>query len=227
MLSLMLVLLMAVQPAPAATPEAYLTEATRLIADLAASANADTVKAIAPLRTDFDDLAAAYLAQTRRAAATGVEGAVGTSGSASAPADLRSGGDWRTRYATVERDFTTVLPRLERDARRQLEMAHHTLQLFYTATLGPTRNANPVAHIGADGVAPTAAAPQTEPVQRASGSVDPDRATVLMLLERIEKLVTDPLNGGKDGKVTIDRSALDEILAEIAQIKAILRRNGG
>ena len=33
--------------------------------------------------------------------------------------------------------------------------------------------------------------------------------------------------GGKDGKVTIDRSALDEILAEIAQIKAILRRNGG
>ena len=43
----------------------------------------------------------------------------------------------------------------------------------------------------------------------------------------ILKLVTDPLNGGKDGKVTIDRSALDEILAEIAQIKAILRRNGG
>jgi hypothetical protein len=223
----MLVTLMAVQPAPAAMPESYLTEATRLIANLAASANADTAKAIVSLRSDVDDLAAAYLAQTKRAAATSVEGAVGTSGSPSAPADVRSGGDWRTRYATVERDFTTVLPQLDGDARRQLETAHHSLQLFYTATLGPTRDANPVAHIGADGVAPTAAAPQTEPVQRASGSVDPDRATMLMLLDRMEKLVTNPLAGGKDGKVTIDRSALDEIIAEIAQIKTILRRNGG
>jgi hypothetical protein len=226
-LSLMLITLIAVQPASAATPESYLTEAKRLVANLAASANADTVKTIAALNADLDDLAAAYLAQTKRAAATGVEGAVGTSGSASAPGDLRSGGDWRTRYATVERDFTTVLPRLDDDARRQLEMAHHRLQLFYTATLGPTRDANPVAHIGADEVAPTAAAPQTEPAQRAPGSVDPDRATMLMLLERMEKLVTDPLSGGKDGKVTIDRSALDEIIAEIAQIKTILRRNGG
>jgi hypothetical protein len=223
-LSLMLVTLMAVQPAPDATPESYLTEAARLLANLSTPSNADTAKLIASLRTDFDDLAAAYLAQTNRK--TGVEGAVGTSGSASAPSDARSG-DWRPHYATVERDFTTVLPRADGDARRQLEMAHHNLQLFYTATLGPTRDANPVAHVGADGVAPTAAAPQTEPIQRPPGSVDPDRATMLMLLERMEKLATDSLKSGKDGKITIDRSALDEMIAEIGQIKAMLRRNGG
>ena len=97
----------------------------------------------------------------------------------------------------------------------------------YTATLGPTRDANPIAHVGANGVAPTAAAPQTEPIQRPPGSVDPDRATMLMLLERMEKLATDSLKSGKDGKVTIDRSALDEIIAEIGQIKAMLLRNGG
>ena len=225
MLSLMLATLMAAQPAPGATPESYLTEATRLLANLAASASADTVKAIAPLRADFDDLASAYLAQTKRAA--GVEGAIGTSGTSSAPTDARSGGDWRNLYATVERDFTAVLPRINGDARRQMELAHQNLQLFYTATLGPAPGANPVAHTGADGVAPTAAAPQTAPIQPAPGSVDPDRATILMLLERIEKLAADPLNAGKDGKVTIDRAALDEIVAEIAQIKTMLRRNGG
>src|SRR5207237_3929169 len=123
----MLVLLMAVQPAPAATPEAYLTEATRLIADLAASANADTVTAIAPLRIDFDDLAAAYLAQTRRAAATGVEGAVGTSGSVSAQADARGGGDARTRRATLASDLPTALPRL-RDHGRPDAQKHHQQQ---------------------------------------------------------------------------------------------------
>jgi hypothetical protein len=224
-LSLMLVTLMAVQPAPDATPESYLTEAARLLANLSTPSNADTAKPIASLQTDFDDLAAAYLAQTKRKA--GVEGAVGTSGSASASSDARRSGDWRPHYAMVERDFTTVLPRVDGDARRQLEMAHHNLQLFYTATLGPTRDANPIAHVGANGVAPTAAAPQTEPIQRPPGSVDPDRATMLMLLERMEKLATDSLKSGKDGKVTIDRSALDEIIAEIGQIKAMLLRNGG
>ena len=223
----MLVTLIAVQPAPAATPESYLTEVTRLLANVEAAADGDTAKAIASLRAVVDDLAAAYLAQTKRKAATGVEGAVGTSGSAAAPSDPRSGGDWRPSYATVERDFTNMLPRVDGDARRQLETAHHDLQLFYTATLGPTKDTNPVAHIGADGVAPTAAAPQTEPIRRAPGAVDPDRATMLMLLERMEKLANDSLKSGKDGKVTIDRSALDEIIAEIGQIKAMLRRNGG
>jgi hypothetical protein len=224
-LSLMLVTLMAVQPAPDATPESYLTEAARLLANLSTPSNADTAKPIASLQTDFDDLAAAYLAQTNRKA--GVEGAVGTSGGASASSDARRSGDWRPHYAMVERDFTTVLPRVDGDARRQLEMAHHNLQLFYTATLGPTRDANPIAHVGANGIAPTAAAPQTEPIQRPPDSVDPDRATLLMLLERMEKLATDSLKSGKDGKVTIDRSALDEIIAEIGQIKAMLRRIGG
>jgi hypothetical protein len=225
-LSLILTLIFA-QQSPAATPESYLAEATRLLASVADSANADTTKTIAPLRSDFDNLAGAYLSQKNRAAASGVAGAVGTSGMASVPSDSRAGGDWRAQYAAVERDFTSVLPQVDAETRRQLEAVHQNLQLFYTATLGETREANPIAHAAADSAAPTAAPPQTASVERTPGATNPDRATMLMLLERMEKLASDPLSTGKDGKVTINRVALDEILAEIAQIKAMLRRSGG
>jgi len=84
---------------------------------------------------------------------------------------------------------------------------------------------------------PDAAAPT---VPRA----DPDRKTALMLLDRIESLIDDALQeksgksdkssskavgtsgslAEKAGKVKVDRAALDEIRAEIAQIKLMLQR---
>ena len=226
MLSLTLTLMLAQQP-PVATPESYLAEATRLLASIDSAAKAETVKTIAPFRADFDKLTAAYLAQKDRSAASGVAGAVGTSGTGSAPADLRAGGDWRTQYAAVEQDFATVLQQADPETRRQLDAVRQHLQLFYTATLGQTRDGDPVARTGAAGAPPTAAAPQTPSMERTPGAVDPDRATTLMLLDRMEKLASEPLSAGKDGKVAIDRSVLDEIIAEIGQIKAMLRRSGG
>src|SRR6267378_3011944 len=89
---------------------------------------------------------------------------------------------------------------------------------------------------------PNAAAP-------AVPQADPDRKTAMMLLDRIESLVDEALEGTstsaksgksdkssskpvgtsgslveKAGKVTVDRAALDEIRAEVAQIKLMLRR---
>ena len=76
---------------------------------------------------------------------------------------------------------------------------------------------------------------------------DPDRKTALMLLDRIGSLIDEALEGTsgksgksdkssskavgtsgslveKAGKVTVDRAALDEIRAEVAQIKLMLQR---
>ncbi len=90
---------------------------------------------------------------------------------------------------------------------------------------------------------PDAAAPTVR-------QADPDRKTALMLLDRIGSLIDEALEGTsgtsgtsgksdkssskavgtsgrlveKAGKVTVDRAALDEIRAEVAQIKLMLQR---
>ena len=93
---------------------------------------------------------------------------------------------------------------------------------------------------------PDAAAPTVR-------QADPDRKTALMLLDRIASLIDEALEGTsgtsgtsgksgksdkssskavgtsgslveKAGKVTVDRAALDEIRAEVAQIKLMLQR---
>jgi hypothetical protein len=75
--------------------------------------------------------------------------------------------------------------------------------------------------------------PQTTPVL----ATDTDHGTALMLLDRISKVLDDAVNrkasksdivgtsGSNDGplKVVIDRAALDEIRAEITQIRLLLQ----
>jgi hypothetical protein len=81
-----------------------------------------------------------------------------------------------------------------------------------------------------------AAAPGTTPSQGCSGDVD----TVVVLLDRIERVVSEArgdvdtgtlvpvgTTGTKEAasaRVTIDAAALDEIRAEVAQIKSLLRK---
>jgi len=64
--------------------------------------------------------------------------------------------------------------------------------------------------------------PQTEaPLQL----TDENRAIILMLLERIQHLTTNQLNEeSKVGKVTVNRDQLDEVLANVTQIKSMLQK---
>lgn len=58
---------------------------------------------------------------------------------------------------------------------------------------------------------------------------DENRNMILMLIDRVQKLSTDAMGASKTGaltggKVTIGRSALDEIVADLSQIRTILSR---
>jgi hypothetical protein len=139
---------------------------------------------------------------------------------------------------------------LDPDTRARLERVRSRLQIFYAATLSQP-DGNPVAHTGAPAprstdaqtparapVAPTAQAPQTlrseSPAAAGSASVaapaplNADRAevdtpfgTALAMLDRMERILEaatkDP------DKVSIARADIDEMRAEIAQIRALLR----
>jgi hypothetical protein len=90
-----------------------------------------------------------------------------------------------------------------------------------------------------------------QPAAVPTPSLDPDRKTALVLLDRIETLVENALEDksdkdksdkdkavatsgnaeiktgsleGKSGRVTVDRATLDEILSEVAQVKMMLQR---
>lgn len=54
---------------------------------------------------------------------------------------------------------------------------------------------------------------------------DENRSMMLMLLDRIQKMTSSQMEGeSKSGKLQVDRSQLDEILANISQIKTMLQR---
>lgn len=88
--------------------------------------------------------------------------------------------------------------------------------------------------VGTTGTVPPAPSPgplggsmpvMTPPQMPDAGShiTDEHREMMLMLLDRIQKLSTPP-DDSKAGKVTVDRATLDEIGAEIAQIKTMLQK---
>jgi len=54
---------------------------------------------------------------------------------------------------------------------------------------------------------------------------DEDRTMLLTLVDRIQKVTSDQMSEeSKQGKLTVDRSKLDEILANLAQIKTMLQK---
>jgi len=138
---------------------------------------------------------------------------------------------------------------LDPETRSRLEMVRSHLQLFYTATLSAP-DANPVAHTGTPQtiqtqapaaarppVAPTAEAPQTPPAaapQQAAGAtrsappgatrmpqVETDLGMALTLLDRMQRILDDATS--EAGKVKLDRGGIDEMRAEIEQIRSMLR----
>jgi hypothetical protein len=143
------------------------------------------------------------------------------------------------------------LLQLDPRIRRQLEDIRTRLQAFYAGTMSDPA-ANPVAHTGAPSptsaetpfsappIAPTGAAPLTpSPVAPSMPStpaasaapaavpgtspvVDRDMGTSIALLDRIQRILDDATKNPM-GKVSIDRPAIDEIRADVAQIKTTLQ----
>ena len=222
---------------PPDSPQQHLDRATKLLLNVSASPETETGRRIAVLQRDYSDLAATFLTNEQD--------------------------KWRGKYTKVEDDFRSLLsmPALDSGLRHQIEDVHAEVQLFYTTTLGQSRDSNPVAHTGSDAgsatpVAPTAAAPQTPPPvpattpvatpvasapsgQRVAGS--DDVTTALALLDRIARAIGDVRNekesatvravgtsssSPSSAKVTIDAAVIDEIRAEIAQIRLLLQPQG-
>ncbi|HEV3140734.1 MAG TPA: hypothetical protein VGY57_09475, partial [Vicinamibacterales bacterium] len=225
---------------PPPTPESHVLEAKRLLGDIPAVPNTDIGKQIATLQVDFTDFASTYLTGGKAVAKSGTTGAVGTSGTIAA--------DWRPKYASVERDLSALIgstdpqspdrgmTSLDPTVRKQLQDVRHNLQLFYAATMGQP-GGDPIAHPAPD---TTVALPPVEPSVPPAPvpvSADLDSATIAALLERMQTLV-DRLTGesgksgavgtsgslSKSGKIEVERQTLDELRAEIAQLKTMLNQ---
>lgn len=140
---------------------------------------------------------------------------------------------------------------LDPSTRSQLETMRSRLQLFYAATMSAP-DGNPVAHTGAPQtpqaqptagvrppVAPTAEAPQTPPptsAQPGAGTaatasagasratmpqVETDLGMAMTLLDRMQRILDEATS--EPGKLKLERGDVDEIRAEINQIRSMLR----
>jgi hypothetical protein len=194
------------------------------------SLSGEAAKKIAELRRDFNDLAAAY--GTSAASTTG--GAA--TGSAVPPTGGSTGTDWRAKYTLVDNavlaligSSTNAAPsdaagtsgpapgvaNLDATVRGQLQEFRSQLQRFYAKQIGQ--------------------APQPTASGTKSNGVD-------VLLDRMASIIDAALAGrpgpsstravgtsgttgslGSAGKVTIERQQLDEIRAEIEQLRSILQ----
>jgi len=230
-------------------PEDSLTQATQLLAAVPASPGSGADQ-IVTLKKDFADFAGTYLAgPVTPTSAT--PGATGTSGRADARAAWRAKyqrveADLAALLGPVGATASSASA-IDPDTRARLESVRSRLQMFYAATLSQP-DGNPVAHTGAPPapaaamssgaaapVAPTAEAPQTTrsdaataagaaPAMPASSAhasqVDTQWGTALALLDRMERILDDAIK--ETGKVALDRAAIDEMRAEVAQIRTML-----
>ena len=80
--------------------------------------------------------------------------------------------------------------------------------------------------------APVSASPQMPPAMPAAQAPtlaspvsDSERGTAVLLLERIQQVLDKAVAGKSDEEVTLDRGLLDEIRAEVAQVKQTLARS--
>jgi hypothetical protein len=228
-------------------PQDSLNHATQLVGTLGVS-QSTAGERIAKLKQDYTDFLSAYLA-----AQSPVGGAVGTTGrSDDVRPDWRA--RYQRVEADLAAllgapDATAQPPDvvLDPETRTRLESVRAELRTFYAGTLGQA-DGNPVAHTGVsrtpDGsaasrppVAPTGEAPQTTrpdsqapvatapappPSTGAASIADSEMGTALALLDRIQRILDDATK--ETGKLTLDRGAIDEIRAEVAQVQAILRK---
>jgi hypothetical protein len=213
------------------SPQGNLDAARRVLDRInTSSLSGDASKKIAELGRDLNDLAAAYGSSTASRA-----GGAGT-GSAASPAEGSTGGDWRTKYTLVDNavlgllgSSTNVAPsdtvrtsgpapgvaNLDATVRGQLQEFRSQLQMFYAKQVGQ--------------------APQPTASRTKSNGVD-------VLLDRMAAIIDAALAGkpgpsstravgtsgtkgalSSAGMVTIERQQLDEIRAEIEQLRSILQ----
>ncbi|HZT76561.1 MAG TPA: hypothetical protein VFA27_07875 [Vicinamibacterales bacterium] len=77
----------------------------------------------------------------------------------------------------------------------------------------------------AGGAAVGGSMPQMAPAPATGQVTDENRAMMLMLLDRIQKVTADQMKSdSSSGKLTVNRSQLDEILANVSQIKTMLQK---
>jgi hypothetical protein len=231
-------------------PEDSLNEATQLVGQLNAPQAGG--EQIAALKQDFTDFASAYLAAPSASTpATATPGAVGTGGRADARNDWRAKYQRVESDLTAllgpaggSAPPAAAAP-LDPDTRARLEGIRRRLQIFYAATLGQP-DGNPVAHTGAPQpraadapatagvpIAPTAQAPQTmrseSPSAAGAGAgssgsspqVDAPFGTEVAMLDRMQRILDDAIK--EPGKISLDRASIDELRAEIAQIRTVLQ----
>lgn len=81
--------------------------------------------------------------------------------------------------------------------------------------------------------APVSASPQMPPAMPAAQSPtlapqspvsDSERGTAVLLLERIQQVLDKAVAGKSEEEVTLDRGLIDEIRAEVAQVKLTMAR---
>jgi len=231
------------------SPEDSLRDAAKLVGELNGSSSA--ADQIAALKRDFTDFATAYLAAASSAApAPATAAAVGTSGRVDARADWRMKyqrveADLAALLGPVGSPPSTSAVSLDADTRTRLETARTHLQIFYAATLGQP-DGNPVSHTGAAPlaaselpdatrapIAPTAQAPQTlhseappaldRPAAQSKPvtQVDMQLGDALAMLDRVQRILDDAIK--EPGKISLDRGSIDEMRAEIAQIRSMLQ----
>jgi hypothetical protein len=230
-------------------PEDSLNQAMQLVSQLTPPPSGG--ERIAVLKQDFTDFASAYLAASA-APATATPGAVGTSGRADARPDWRAKyqrveADLAALLGPAGGSAASGPAALDPETRARLESVRTRLQIFYAGTLSQP-DGNPVAHTGAPQtgaidapaaprapVAPTAQAPQTlrsdsaaaagtgaaPSVNGAVAQVDTPFGTALALLDRMQRILDDAIKN--PDKISLDRGAIDEMRAEIAQIRTMLQ----
>ena len=222
--------------AGASSPPQLQQAATLLNAIDSRAVSSDTARKLQTLRQDFAALQTKFNEQL-------LNGPAGNT----APGAMSGAGekDWRVRYSSVESDLRDLigtdpatiaagtLPAtgaadLDPRMREQLQQFRTSLQTFYASTLGPSQP-NPLTP------PPAADLRQT--------------SDVFALLNRIEDIVNQALrdtpatasakpgaatpvgtsgpltvSGAAGNKVTIERDKLDEIRAEVQQLKVILKK---
>ena len=92
-----------------------------------------------------------------------------------------------------------------------------------TPTTPQTPTPAPVPAAGAPQTPSTPSVMPTPPPGTTTPSIaDTEHGTSIILLDRIQKVLDEAVTG-KSGQVSIDRSMLDEIRAEITQVKLSLQ----
>jgi hypothetical protein len=196
-----------------ANPQQYLNDARSALDSVPTTGlSEDNAKTLADVRRDFASLETAYRAPEK---------------APSRSAAQQASSDWQRVYAAVQTDLILATD-TRGPGKGRFDRFQAALEKFYNAAIDRAI------------ASATAPQPQTTSVSTACPSVAPSvAAEATVLLDRIQTLVDDALNGKatgdpvaaksgvkelrEAGRVSIERTALDEILAEVGMLRLMLQ----